>query len=92
MSAITIRSAHNSDEQTLARLARMDSARSLSGDVLLAEVCGEAVAAIDLETGRAVADPFRRTADVVALLKLRASGSEPALRRRWAGALLPRAA
>jgi hypothetical protein len=37
--------------------------------VLLAVVGSEPVAALGVETGTVVADPFRRTADVVAVLR-----------------------
>ena len=63
--------------------------RPLRGDVLVAFVDGDALA---LEDGSIVSDPFRRTADVVELLRLRvrlltAAASAPRLRR--AGGLRP---
>ena len=39
----------------------------------MAEVDGRVLAALPLRDGRALADPFRRTADLVALLELRAA-------------------
>lgn len=54
------------------RLAALDSARPLEGEVLLAYVDDDPVAAISLADGRVVADPFRRTAHVVELLRMRA--------------------
>jgi hypothetical protein len=68
MSAITIRPAHHSDDIALARLAALDSARPLLGDVTLAEVGGRIVAAIGSD-GRAIADPFEHSAGMVALLR-----------------------
>ena len=47
------------------RLAALDSARPLDGDVLVAEVDDEPVAAIDLHNGRAVANPWAPTAEAV---------------------------
>jgi hypothetical protein len=75
--AVTIRPAANSDRAALDRLATLDSQRPLAGDVLVAEVAGEHLAAIELSSARAIADPFRPTADLVELL----SGRVAALRR-----------
>jgi len=70
--AVVIRAARGSDGAALENLARLDSQRPLAGDVLVAEQDGAIVAA--LAGHRAIADPFRRTGDVVALLRLRAGG------------------
>ena len=43
------------------------------GDVLLAELDGRLVAALPLDGGRAVADPFTPTQEIVELLVLRAA-------------------
>ena len=43
--------------------------RPPAGPVLLALVGSDPVAALGVETGRVVADPFRPTADVVAVLR-----------------------
>jgi len=67
-STLTITTA-NGDELTLRRLALLDSQRPLKGSVLLARVDGTAVAALSPKTGRVVADPFRRTAKIVAALR-----------------------
>ncbi len=69
---IAIRAATTDDARTLTRLAALDSAPVPNGPVLLAEVDGEARAAIDLRDGRVVADPFERTADLTSLLRLQA--------------------
>lgn len=71
--ALVLRSAHRSDGPALRRLALLDDAAPLAGAVLLAEQDGELRAAISLHSGRVVADPFRRTADIVALLRARAA-------------------
>ena len=46
-------------------LAALDSRPALTGDVLLAVVSDEPVAAISLADGKVVADPFRPTASTV---------------------------
>ena len=69
----TIRTAGAHDERQLERLAALDSARPLHGEALVAEVDGAPVAALDLDSGRAIADPFRPTAKVVDLLRIRAA-------------------
>ena len=68
---VTIRAAGPDDVDTLRRVAELDSARPLTGHVLLAEHHGEPLAAISLGAGSVVADPFRRSTDAVHLLRLR---------------------
>jgi len=70
---VVIRAARGSDGDALERLARLDSQHPLTGPVLLAEQDGELVAA--LSGDRAIADPFRPTADLVALLRVHAAGT-----------------
>ena len=72
MSLLTIRAARPDDAQALHALAIIDSALPLAGDVLVAERDGAAIAAISLADGRVIADPFRRSADTVEILRLRA--------------------
>ena len=69
---VLIRAARGSDGGALHRLAALDSASVPAGDLLVAESDGALVAALAPESGAAIADPFRPTADVVALLALRA--------------------
>jgi len=69
---VVIRAARGSDGPALRRLAELDSADFLTGSVLVAEADDEMVAALSLDTGENVADPFRRTSDVVDLLAYRA--------------------
>lgn len=71
--SIVIRRATEADRVAMERLAQLDSASMPAGGALVAEVAGEPVAAIEIETGAAIADPFHRTADVVELLTLRAA-------------------
>jgi hypothetical protein len=70
---IIIRRAGAADAHILTRLAALDSAVQPGDDSLIAEIDGRAVAALDLADGRVVADPFARTADVIELLRLRAT-------------------
>jgi hypothetical protein len=58
-------------DEAIERLAQLDSARRPSGPVLVAAVGGEPVAALPLDGGPAIADPFQRTAALVSLLELR---------------------
>jgi hypothetical protein len=88
---LTIRPADLADLAGLDRLAALDSASPPTGDVLVAEVGGELWAAVEIDTGVAVADPFRPSADLVELLQLHARGARPESRRSL-GRLLPRAA
>jgi hypothetical protein len=68
-SPLTLRVALPDDEPAVRRLAQLDSSRPPSGRVLLAVVGSEPVAALDVETGAVVSDPFRPTADVVEVLR-----------------------
>ncbi len=70
---MTIRPAEPHDRERLDDLASLDSASPLAGAALLAELEGEPVAALELESGRAVADPFRPTRKVLDLLRVRAA-------------------
>jgi hypothetical protein len=83
---IVIRAARGSDGPVLERLAELDSQRPLMGDVIVGEREGELIAALAPATGRAIADPFRPTADIVALLSLHGR-RDKAPRRRLLPAL-----
>jgi hypothetical protein len=70
---VVIRAARGSDGPALRRLAELDSRDQVpAGDLLIAERDDELVAALSVDTGERIADPFRRTADVVDLLAYRA--------------------
>jgi hypothetical protein len=73
--SLTIRLAREDDRASLTILAQLDSGRMPPHPVLLAEADGGVVAALSLIDGTAVADPFRPTADVVDLLRVRASAA-----------------
>ena len=69
---LTIRRADAQRRAEIERLAVLDSAEPLHGDVLLAEQDGRLVAALELDSSRAVADPFARSAPAVSMLRMRA--------------------
>jgi hypothetical protein len=81
-SPLVLRSATTVDAASLERLAALDSARPLTGEVMLAQAGGDVRAALSLETGRVVADPFYPTADLVELLHA-AAGAGHSRRRTW---------
>ena len=85
--AYVIRLATEDDAATLRRLAALDSARPLSGRILIGEIDGRPAAALSLKTGAIVADPFRHTAHLRAHMRVRAGAvqavtREPSLRER----------
>jgi hypothetical protein len=87
--SVLIRAARGSDGPALEALAALDSAVVPAGALLVAEADGELVAALSPATGERIADPFRPTRDVVALLELRSSRGHGGRRRhrpalRWA--------
>lgn len=79
---VTLRLATANDEELAGVLAQLDSAEPLVGRKLLAFVDGWPVAALSLEDGRVVANPFAPTAQAVAMLRLRASQLTPSPRER----------
>ena len=94
MNTLTIRRASAADDLAVRRLASLDSAFPPTGDVLLAEMGDELWAALSVDTGHAVADPFRPSGDLVDLLRFRAGRmtAETATRGRVLAGVLPRAA
>jgi hypothetical protein len=70
--AITIRQATEQDRAAIARLAALDEGAAPRGDALLALVDGQLMAALPVDGGEGVADPFHPTADLLALLRVRA--------------------
>jgi hypothetical protein len=87
---LTIRLALPDEGRVVERLAQLDSAPRLTGRVLLAEADRVPVAAISLETGAVVADPFEPTAYAVRVLRLRRYQLTRQGGRRPIGALLRR--
>ncbi len=92
---IIIRRSTDEDRRAIVKLAALDSRRDApGGEALLAFIGTELRAALPLDGGEAIADPFHHTAELVDLLRVRAT---QALQRRdrRAGrlaALRPRAA
>ena len=76
LNELVLRADRPTDEQALRRLAALDSVRPIKGRALLAEIDGRAIAAIGIDDGKVVADPFEHTAEVVELLKVRAERVE----------------
>jgi hypothetical protein len=69
---VTIRWAIPADLAELERLAALDSKRVPAGPLLVAAVDGELWAAFSVLDAAAIADPFRPSGDLVALLAKRA--------------------
>jgi hypothetical protein len=69
---VTVRLAHPDDAPVVARLAQLEGRSPLNDPTLVAEVDGVVHAARSLYDGTSVADPFRRTAHLTALLAVRA--------------------
>jgi hypothetical protein len=70
--AIELRLLCPHEARLVRRLAALDDAPELSGEILVALIGGQAVAAFSLLDQRVVANPFLPTAEAVALLRLRA--------------------
>jgi hypothetical protein len=88
---VALRPVREDDQVAVERLSTLDARPAPQGDVLLALVDGEPVAALSLEDGAVVANPFAPTAGAVELLQVRAQRLQPArgaavrrARRRWA--------
>ena len=70
--SVAVRLARQEDEMAIHRIASLDGKKAPRGRVLVAEADREIIAALAIEGGNAVADPFRWTSDVVALMEMRA--------------------
>ena len=79
--AVVIRESNGGDAESLRRLAQLDSARLPEQPMMVAEVDGEVRAAVSVNDGSVIADPFHSTADVVALAEMRATQRRRQLRR-----------
>src|SRR3954466_548088 len=94
-STLVIRVATRFDDAELRRLAVLDSAQPRAGPVIVAQGDGRIDAALSLEDGRTIADPFRPTAGLVDVLRARAArlrgGGGPAGRPRRRAPPAPRA-
>ncbi len=69
---ITIRPLRDDDVPAVELLAELDDHPVPAGPLLLAEVEGTIEAALALESGEAIANPFASSAEAVSLLRLRA--------------------
>jgi hypothetical protein len=69
---ITIRHSTGMDRAAVEELAELDGRPAPVGETLLAEVNGKLWAAVGIDDGAAVGDPFLPTADVLWLLQVRA--------------------
>jgi hypothetical protein len=82
---VLMRRATDADSARIRTLALLDNKRAPAGPFIVAEAGGEVLAAESLSSGTVVADPFRLTSDLVAMLHLRATQlrgtSELSLRR-----------
>jgi hypothetical protein len=69
---ITIRTTEANDARALLHLAALDSADPIAGPALVAEVNGTMRAALSLDGGRAIGDPFAESAHFIELLEAHA--------------------
>jgi hypothetical protein len=70
---VTIRRLGMLDDAAVSRIAELDSIRAPRGELFGAEVDGRLVAVVSATTGEVAADPFRRTAETVEMLKRHAA-------------------
>jgi hypothetical protein len=89
---VVLRHATTADERTLRDLAALDSMKLPAGPWLIAEADGEARAALSLADGTAFADPFRRTAELVELLRAHGAHGAQGRKRRLSHIRRPRLA
>jgi hypothetical protein len=75
---LTVRLAREADQAEIERLAALDGATPIESEALVAETDAKLIAAVPLESGSPIADPFEATADAVALLELRRAQLEDA--------------
>lgn len=92
MTSLVLRPATPVDAEDLRRLAALDSAEPLEGDILVAYAAGDLRAAVDVDSGRAVADPFYPSAELVELLRAAVTGDARHRRSRRRGVRFRRTA
>jgi hypothetical protein len=71
--SVAVRIARAEDTAAIRRVAALDGKELPMGEVLVAEADSEIIAALSVSDGTRVADPFRWTSDVVALMEMRAA-------------------
>jgi hypothetical protein len=85
--SVVLRLCGVSDDPQLDELASFDGTQIVPGRYVVAEVDGRIAAAMPLAGGDVVSDPFRRTAHLLPLLRMRAEQlTSPARTRSWFGA------
>jgi len=70
---VTVRVAEVADLPALERIAALDSARVPDGTLVVAEVSDSIQAALSVQGGHSIANPFVPTADLLKLLEMRAA-------------------
>ena len=71
--SFVVRPAEARDESALRQIAALDSSRLPAGPLLVGEMGGGIQAAVPVMGGRAIANPFVRTTELVSVLELRAA-------------------
>ena len=79
---VTVRHAREEDTEALAALADLDSSRAPHGAVIVAEADGELWAAVSLDDGHAIANPFRPSGELTFRLVERARELNRGARRK----------
>jgi hypothetical protein len=69
---VVVRYARPDEADALAALAQLDSSRAPRGDVIVADVQGELWAAVSVDDGHAIANPFRPSGELTFRLSERA--------------------
>jgi hypothetical protein len=78
---IVLRGALSADALVVSRLSLLNGAGALRGPLVVAESGGRVLAAAEVESGRALGDPFVPTEAAVTLLRLRAAQLRPLVGR-----------
>ena len=78
---LVLRGALSADAPAVGRLSLLNGAGALSGPLVVAESGGRLLAAAEVESGRALGDPFVPTDAAVTLLRLRAAQLRPLVGR-----------
>jgi hypothetical protein len=85
-SRLIIRTPEQDERGSVERLALLDDRRTPEGELLVAEVDGELWAAVAIQTGDGVSDPFRPSDPVLSVLKATAAGlraTDADRKREW---------
>ena len=81
---LVIRRATVGDEAALERLAQLEGRDIPAEPILLAEIAGRVQAALSIESGAVIADPFEPTARLVRTLQSHARPASPGRGHSWA--------